>query len=551
MRMSGEALKRCALLSTPLLFLTLFFFYPLFMGILPGINDNGLTGTYVYRILSDPYYRKIISFTTFQAIASTILTVLLGLPGAYLISHYGFRGKPLVKAMTTIPFIMPSLMVAMGFILLFGNRGFFTGLLSGILGHPVNLDILYSWKAIILVHAFYNFPIVMRMVGSSWERMDADLEDAARTLGASPWQRFRHVTLPYLYPSIMASALLTFIFCFMSFAIVLILGGVRYTTVEVSIYTLSNVMIKPHMASAMAIIQISVSLVFMYLYLKMSGCSIARGRQRPMRKLHLKDIISLKGLGIAGYSILITVLVLGPMLAVIYSSFTFRSNGPTLRWYQDVFSSKAESILGISPVEAIFNSLYFATLAVSISLILSLLLSYALYRRKNRLSLMDPLFMLPMGISSVTLGFGMIQAFINPPLQIYGSWWAIVVAHTVISFPFVFRAVSNSVRSMNPELTEAAKTLGANGIQSFLMVELPQIMPGIIVGLTFGFAISIGEFGATLMLYRPEYSTIPIAIYRFLGSRNFGAATSMSVILMLFAGISFLMIERFSGEKVF
>ena len=535
------------LLSVPLLFFSLFFFYPLITAVIPGLNVK-----YLSLIVGDAYYRRIIGFTAVQAVASTVLTLLLGLPGAYIISHYKFRGKSLVKAITTIPFIMPSLMVAAGFIILFGSSGFVASVLSSLLGQRIDPGILYSWKAIILAHAFYNFPIIMRMTGSAWERMDADLVDAARTLGANRWQIFRRVILPYLYPSIMAASLLTFIFCFMSFAVVLILGGVRYTTIEVSIYTLSNVMFRPEMASAMAIVQISVSLLFMYLYLKMSGGGARPGRPAEMKRLGLKELLSPEGAALALYSALMLLLVLGPMLAVVWQSFTSRSGLFTLRFYADIFSVKADSIIGISPLQTLINSLYFAILAVLFSILLSTLLSYALYRdRKGKTAWMDPLFMLPIGVSAVTLGFGMIRAFISPPIQIYGSWWAIVIAHTVIVFPFVFRAISNAVRSMNPDLTDAAKTLGATRIQRFLMVELPQITPGMVVGATFGFAISIGEFGATLMLYRPQYSTIPIAIYRFLAARNFGAATAMAVILMLIAGISFLMIERFSDQKVF
>jgi len=545
--MKTERWGRYILLSIPLLFFSFFFFYPLATAVIPGLHIK-----YLSLIVGDPYYRRIIGFTTVQAIASSILTLILGLPGAYIISHYKFRGKALVKAVATIPFIMPSLMVAAGFLLLFGSSDFVASVLSVIAGRQVDPGILYSWKAIILAHAFYNFPIVMRMTGSAWERMDADLVDAARTLGAGKWQIFRRVTLPYLYPSIMAASLLTFIFCFMSFAVVLILGGVRYTTIEVSIYTLSNVMFRPEMASAMAIVQISISLLFMYLYLKMSGKPIKAGRPRGLKAVRGKDILSLEGVALIIYSAVMFLLVLGPMIAVVWQSFTSRSGFFTLRFYSDIFSVKADSVIGISPFQTIVNSLYFAVLAVIFSLLLSMLLSYALYYGRNgKEKWLDPLFMLPMGVSAVTLGFGMIRAFISPPVQIYGSWWAIAIAHTVIVFPFVFRSVSNSVRGMNPDLTAAARTLGASRLQSFLMVELPQITPGMVVGAIFGFAISIGEFGATLMLYRPQYSTIPIAIYRFLGARNFGAATAMAVILMLIAGISFLMIERFSDQKVF
>jgi thiamine transport system permease protein len=217
---------------------------------------------------------------------------------------------------------------------------------------------------------------------------------------------------------------------------------------------------------------------------------------------------------------------------------------PTLRWYGLLLSDGTSSVLGIPLLSVMVNSIIFALMTVVITVPMAI--ASALWARKRRLGGMIPL--IPVAVSSVTLAWAYIGAFLHTPL--YGSWLLIVIAHSVIAFPLVFRSVFNQSSSMDEAMVDAARTLGANRFRAFLHAVLPQLRPGILVGASFAFAISIGEFGATLLLYRPEYTTIPIAIYRILGTRAFGSAAAMSVILMIFATASFLLIDRMgSGQE--
>ena len=527
-------MRRTTLFLIPLLFLLLFFAYPVASLLYLGLWDGSFTLDYMKEAFSR--YGGIIWFTVYQALLSSIITLAIGLPGAYIMGNYSFRGKGFIKAVSTVPFILPSIIVVLGFLGLFGNNGLLNHLLEPF---GIHISILYTLTAILLAHAFYNFPIVMRMVGSAWENLDSSYEDAARTLGAGPLQRFVKITLPLLSPSIISAFTLVFAYCFMSFAIVLILGGAQYTTIEVEIYFLATVLIRPHMASALALVQIAISLIFIWVYTRF-GKEGASGT-RQMKKMRWR---SPSGILISAYSILVAFLILAPMLSVVYYSFVTGWGGSfTTHWYSLLFSEDATGVLGIPLISVLKNSLLFAAITVLITVPLAILSAFWARRHSRYV----PLIMVSVAVSSVTLGWAYIGAFLGTSL--YGTWWIIALAHSVIAFPLVFRSVYNSVASMDDELRYAARTLGAGPLRAFLHAELPQILPGIVVGASFAFAISIGEFGATLLLYRPEYTTIPIAIYRILGTRAFGSAAAMSTLLMLLAAASFLLIDRLGVKQ--
>ncbi len=524
-----------------LAFLVVFFYYPVAL-----ILEDGLSVSAISSVLSNPYYRHVIAFTILQAVGSTLLTLAIGLPGAYLFAKYDFPGKRILKAILTVPFVMPSIMVALGFILLFGREGFFTSILGR------NLGILYSWKAILLAHAFYNFPVVVRMVSSLWERINPHYEEAAMSLGARGFTLFRKVTLPMLYPAILASSLLTFIFSFLSFSIPLLLGGYRYSTIEVAIFTSIMTLLDFRTGAALAVIQMTLSFTFMYLYLKSLDRYSKAEEQRILReprRLKLKDMLSLKGLGITIYSAIVFVFILSPLLAVVYDSITWKGKF-TLEFYRRLFDSSYNPIFGSDSLHAIAWTFAFGFATVLLATLIALAIAYSALRWDlPGKTLVDVLATLPLGSSAIVIGLGYIKAFHRPPLLLLGSPYLIVAAHTVIAYPFALRAVSSSLRKVKSSLREAAMSLGATDFKAFLKVELPLAFGGVLVGAVFSFAMSIAELGATYMIYQPEYTTITIAIYRYLGSRQFGSASAMAVILMIVSLVGFLLIER-TGEEV-
>jgi thiamine transport system permease protein len=538
--MTWKRLSPLVLLPS-LIFLLLFFYYPIVLILKDGLSPGALLG-----VLGDSYYRKVILFTFEQAVASTLLTLALGIPGAYIFAKYEFPGKRFLRALLTVPFVMPSIMVALGFIVLFGRNG----IIANLTGH--NPGVIYSWKGIILAHAFYNFPVVVRMVSALWQRINPHYEEAAMSLGARGFTLFRKVTLPMLYPGIFASAMMTFIFSFLSFSIPLIIGGYRYATIEVAIFTEIMTLLDFRKGSALAVIQLVLSFTFMYIYLKSlerySKAEEQRVFTRP-KKISPKDLLSIKGIILILYSIVVGIFILAPLLSVVYESFIYGGK-PTLLWYKRLIDSKYNPLFASDSFHAIGYTFAFGFSTVFLSLGIALPIAYAMRRWTfPGKRLFDTAVMLPLGSSAIVIGLGYIKAFHREPLQLIGSPYLIVFAHTVIAYPFVLRALAASLGKIKKSLREAAMSLGARDIVAFLKIELPLASGGLLVGAIFAFAMSIAELGATYMIYRPEYTTVTIAIYKYIGTRQFGPASAMAVVLMAVSLVGFLLIER-TGEEI-
>jgi thiamine transport system permease protein len=541
------------LLLAPAAFLLLFFYFPLGSVLVGGLTDR--SGRFSFGILTsllrDPYYLRIIGFTVLQAILSTVLSVLMGLPGAYLLARYEFRGKRLIEALTTVPFVLPSIIVVLGFVRFFGNNGILNRFLMAVLGlEEPPLRILYSLQAILLAHAFYNFPVVVRVVSSLWRRIHPSTEEAARSLGAHGLRLFWRVTLPQILPAILSAAALVFIFCLLSFAVVLVLGGgPRYTTLEVEVYRLAKVSLDLKTGSALALIGAIISLVFLYAYIKLQQrSSFAEQMTEDPEKPRLAGVLgSVRGVFYLLYLLLMALVILAPMVTVVAYSFQLRSGwgqqAISLEWYRRILS------VGGPYLRSVANSLFFAVMTMLLSVPLGTVLAYVGARSRFAGSrFLEALMMLPIGISSIILGLGYLKAYQQLPWPIVGRWYAIVFAHTVIAYPFVIRVASATFRKMKSSLAEAARSLGAGPWRLFWHLELPLARSALITGAAFAFGISVGEINASLMLYNERLITIPVMIYRLIGSYNFIGACAMGSVLMLFCFLAFLIIDRAGGE---
>jgi thiamine transport system permease protein len=405
---------------------------------------------------------------------------------------------------------------------------------------------------ILLAHVFYNIAIVIRVVGGFWTNLDPQLEEAAMVLGARPRQLFREVTLPLLMSAIGAAALLIFLFTFSSFGVVLLLGGVRYATIEVEIYQQAVNLFNLPVAASLSLVQMVFTFLLMWLYTGVQARATVplnlrsqAAVQRPARTVRQRFFL-LAALGLPA------LFVLAPLTALVERSLSVGGEW-TLQYYLTLSEAQRRSIFAASPLVAVRNSVLFALATTAISVILALLSAYLLAPRRGEGSrsqwrrVLDPLFLLPLGTSAVTLGFGYIVALDAPPLNLRTSALLVPIAHSLIAFPFVLRSLLPTLRSINPALREAAAVLGARPVSQLREVDLPIIARSLLVGAVFAFAISMGEFGATALIWRPEWPTLPIVIFRFLGQprvANYGRALAMSVILMSTTALAFILIER-------
>lgn len=537
-----------------MILLILFFYIPLIQLLGEGISDKtGLTLTYLTNIVTDPYYLEIILFTAKQAFYSVLLSIIIGFPWAWILTNFRFPGRKTLRSLTIVPFVLPAITVVAGFITFFGNNGVLNRFLMQVFSlQKTPLPILYSLRGIVLAHAFYNAPIITRMVHAQWENLGPSYVETARSLGASKFRTFLDITLPLLVPGLVTGSALAFIFCFLSFPIVLTLGGIQFSTIEVEIYTLVNTMGDFHMGASLAIVEIFLSLLFTYGYLQLGGkFSFELRSLRPSKpiKLFSRPISPSKTLALV-FAFGSSILFLGPIASILYQSFVTKSGQLTFRWYSNLFSPRYEAILGSSPLGSVSNSLLFALISMGISALIGLPIAYLIAKGEFRgRRLFDTMTMAPLAISSITLGFALYEGFSRGMFGNFPRWLAIVIAHSILAYPFFIRAVVPQLENLNTSLIETARSLGAGRLKAFFDIELPLISPGILVGAVFAFAISLGEMSATIMLVKPELKTIPITIYNLIGARKFGQASAMSILLIFLVGLAFIVIERM-GEKI-
>lgn len=551
----------------PLSFLAAFYIYPLasILGLSFGRGEGGLLAP-ISKVLGDAGLRGVLWFTFWQALLSTLLTLALGLPGAWLLARFEFRGKALLRALSGIPFVLPTLVVAAAFTALLGPRGWVNlGLMQALGLETAPIQFVHTLWAILVAHVFYNTTIVLRMVGDFWARLDARTEQAACTLGASAWQSFRRVTLPLLMPAIAAAALLVFIFDFTSFGVILVLGGPRFATLEVEIYTQTIGLFNLPTAAALALLQLAstlgLTLVYTRLARRISRPLTLQNAGRGARRLTSRRARWAAGAFLAGLA-LFFVLPLGGLAARSVSRLDAErrqrgsvETGLTLDYYRALGENERRDIFFAPPGQAIATSLGYAGATVGLALLIGLPAAWALAKREQDFltRALDPILMLPLGTSAVTLGLGFLVALDHPPLDLRASPVLVPLAHTLVALPFVVRSLTPALRSIRPRLREAAAMLGATPRQVLRHVDAPLVGRAALVAATFAFTISLGEFGATALIARPEYPTIPLMIYRLIGqpgALNYGQALALSTILMGVTAVGMLAIERLRFAEV-
>jgi thiamine transport system permease protein len=521
---------RVARASVPIAFFAVFFAWPV-----AAILHRSLAPGAIRNVLNDAALRHVIWFTFWQAVASTVLTLIVGLPAAFVVARYEFRGKRLFRAFVTVPFVLPTVVVATAFLTVLRPGG-----LLSFLGWQRGVGPL------LVAHVFFNVAVVVRTVGGFWANLDPRRVEAARTLGASRVRAFREVTVPLLMPALLAAASIVFLFSFTSFGAALLLSDAQHTTIEVQIYQHVAFFLDLPTAAALALIQMVVVLVVAFLMARAQErravaqrlvaaadtARVPRGRERWLV------------LGVIGA----TSLFLGLPLVALAVRSVHVGGVWTLDAYRSLGPSAAASTRFVSPYTALRNSLVFAAVATAIALVVGGLASVVIASRPGRATRsLDALLMLPLGTSAVTVGFGFLVAYSHPPFDFTTRWWLVPVAHAVIAVPFVVRAVVPALRSIDPRLRDAAAMLGASPAKTWREIDLPVTARAFVVAAGFAAAISLGEFGATLFLARPNTPTLPIAIDRFLtepGTANVAQALALSTILMVLTGAVVFAIEH-------
>jgi thiamine transport system permease protein len=514
----AQRAARAATVAIPVAFLAVFFAWPLGAILHRSLVVDGSLDLPV-DVLTASSTREIAWFTFWQATVSTVLTLLAGLPLAWALARFSFRGRSLVEALVLVPFVLPTIVVATAFLALLPD------------------GVERSIWAILLAHVFFNVAVVVRVVGAFWAGLDERLWDAAASLGAGPGQRQLRLTIPLLAPALASAASIVFLFCFTSFGVIVVLGGIRYSTLETEIYNQAARFFDLRTAAALALLQLAavaaVVVVSGRLERRLGG---ARRPGRPAPRPTGRRRVAVYGIVLTSVALLLL-----PPIALVLRSLRV-GDGYGLDHFASLFDETPALL--VTPWHAVLNSLLFATAAALIALAVGIPAAFAVARGTRGV---DALLMLPLGASAVMLGFGFLLAFADPPLDLRSSVAIVPLAQALVATPFVVRSLAPALRARDPRLPDAAAVLGASPARVRREIELPLLARPLAVAASLAFAVAVGEFGATVFVAQADRPTLPVAIFRFLGrpgADNVGSAMALCVVLMALVTVVALVSQR-------
>ena len=518
-----------ALALVPVAFLAVFFVLPVGGMLARGLHPEGhwALGAAV-EVFARPRERRVVLFTLGIAALGTVVTTALGLPVAYVLYRLRIPGAGVLRAVVATPFVLPTVVVGVAF------RTLLTA--SGPLGF-LGLD--GTWIAILLALVFFNLSVVVRTVGSAWAGLDPRPHEAAAALGAGPVRVFATVTLPALASTILSAVTIVFLFCATAFGVVLTMGGLRYSTIETEIYQQTTDVFDLRTAAVLSIAQFVVVILLLVVVERARGgvrpqpvrAGVGR-RRRPGRR-------DLPVLAITAAVVLFLVL---PLVSLVVRSL-HADGGWSLQNYRLLGTTGDGGALLVPVGDAIVSSWSIAVDTTLLSVILGVAVAVTVAyrptgrvggRRRRRLAVLDAVFMLPLGISAVTVGFGFIITLNRPPLDLRDSQVLIPIAQALVALPLVVRTVAPALAAIDDRQRQAAASLGAGPLRVVRTVDLPVVWRPLLAATGFAFAVSLGEFGATSFLARPDHPTLPVVIYELIGhpgGHNFGMALAASVLL--------------------
>ena len=497
----------------------------------------------VLEVLGRPRVARVAWFTVWSSGMATAIAVTLGLPVAFALHRLAIPGRRAIRAALIVPFVLPTVVVGVAFRLLLGEGG------------PLGfLELDGTPAAIIAGLVFFNVAVVVRAVGAAWESLDTRPEEAAAALGASPAQVWWTVTLPALRPAIVSAASIVFLFCATAFGIVLTLGGVRHATVETEIYLLTTTLFDLQAAAALSVLQLLVVVGLLAVAARLRALpdpTAQRSLARP-RRVRAGDA------PVVAVTAVVLGLVAAPILTLVIGSLRVRESW-SLANYRALSGTGDNQALLVPVTDALATSLRTAVdatwMALTMGLVVALLVTRRSRGRAERRvrSVLDGIFMLPLGVSAVTLGFGFLITLDRPPLDLRDAALLVPIAQALVALPLVVRTLVPVLAGIDDRQRQAAASLGASAWRTLLTVDLPVVWKPLLAASGFAFAASLGEFGATSFLARDDDPTVPVVIFRLIGhpgEMNYGMALAASVVLATATAVVMLAVERLRVPSV-
>ena len=496
----------------PLIFFGVLFYFPLLK-----IIERGFTGSWLQFITSAATL-KIIWFTVWQAAISAVVAILLGFPGAYILYRCSFPGQRLTRALITVPFMLPTIVVAIGF--------------TEFHRMPVTATIIGA-------NIFMNYSLAVRVIGGTWANLNREIDEASAIDGASRLETFIKISWPQLKGASASAFSLIFLYCAANFGIVLVLGNGSTNTVETEIYTNATQYLDLSKATSLVLVQTLLTIFVFVVARRLSKNPISIigfAQSKDQKPLDRRDFPALL------VTIVVLVLISIPIIGIISKSF---NSGLTN--YRALTGTGQQNFLTISIVQALLNTFRNALIMMIISLAIGLIISFLLYRSSliwRRLG--EFVFQIPLGVSSVVLGLGYLLSFDSGIFPLRSSWLVTPIAQSLLAIPLVVRLIYPALCGIDPELLEAAALDSASSGDTWWLIELPAIRNVLLIAMGYGAIISIGDFGAANFLAYGQQGTVTTVLYQLIskpGAANFGMAMAASAIMIL---ITFVVVGAIS-----
>lgn len=511
----------------PLLFLGVLFFWPL-----TNILSRGFQGDWLFHLLNIRDW-QITWFTIWQALVSTALTLIFAIPGAYILYRKRFVGQRVLRSIITIPFMLPTIVVATGF--------------------TIFRDATHVWSNpvfwIITAHIFLNYSLAVRTIGSFWMSLDLQTEEAAALAGAGRFRTVWSISLPQLKPALISAGASTFLYCTASYGVMLVLGGGQVQSLETEIATAANTLLDLPKASALALIQSLLSVVAFGV--TQTGGRANLGIEVGEHDGEVKSLDRRDWLASVITFPLIALLIIAPMSMIVFKAFN--EGDGLIGNFVNLTGRGTRNLLNLSVLDSIGNSLRNMVISASIALVVGVIVSYLLavpaknFKQTVVNRILDIAFLLPLGISTVVLGFGYLVTFGGYPLPLRETWLVTPLIQSVMSAPIVIRLVYPALVSVDRSHYEAASTAGANRWQVWWFIELPMIRFSVYTAAAFAALVSLGEFGASSLLAYGDQATLPTVLYTLIskpGGQNYGMAMAAATLIIVLTFAVVFLISR-------
>ena len=481
------------------------------------------------------------AFTVFQALCSTVIALFVGSAAAFFTVNRTFLGKKFLLSLSSVPLCIPSLLVALGFVSFFGVSGTLNTILKSIFGlQEANSTFLYSFFGIIIAQGFYNFPLVMANIHDTWSAIPTEQADAARLLGANETRVFRTVTIFQILPAIVSSCMLVFLYCFFSFLIILLFGGVACTTLEVEIYKSARATLDFGTTTRLAITETVLACLFVALYTILEKKS---SKNRGIAFYRLQTEEKINGVGERLFALLTFALILiffiAPLFSIFYNGFSSAHEFFTFSTFAKLF--KMRSFLP-SLTRTLIVAICTSFLCVFVAFF------YAVFLRSfdpiGKILILKIFPMIPMCISSVVTGVGIIL------LVKKGSPIHLILSQVFLTWPLAFRQIYAALSKIPDETIDAARILSRKKRDLVFRIYLPESVRGILSAAGFCFAVSAGDTTLPLVLAIQKFDTLALFTYRLAGNYRFHEACASGLILGSLCAIIFASTNRIKNKSM-